>query len=202
LFVTLLDDVVLGVSLAISAGSAVVLFTFLIKYRTLTSDSTKSTQLAKNIWDAMNSRLSVMDTRIIDMMAKVEIYSAQSASRTPKQAASTQTRSVQPPSQSPPSVDLRVPSQTSQASQVQPSQILQVTSTSDHSRDVEGLILRSLADGPRTSNDIKQVIDKSREHTARLMKILFGKGLVVRNDRNKPYVYEITEAGRRYLEGN
>jgi hypothetical protein len=202
LFVTLLDDAVLGVSLAISAGSAVVLFTFLIKYRTLTSDAIKSTQLAKNIYDAMNSRFSVMDTRIIDMMAKVEIYSAQSASRTPRQAASTQTRTVQAPSQPPSSVNLSPPSQTSQVSQPVASQTSQVTSGSDHTRDVEGQILRSLADGPKTSNDIKAVIDKSREHTARLMKILYGKGLVVRNDRNKPYVYEITDAGRRYLEGN
>jgi predicted transcriptional regulator len=31
------------------------------------------------------------------------------------------------------------------------------------------------------------------------MKLLYERGLVVRNDRNKPYVYEITEAGRNQL---
>ena len=77
-----------------------------------------------------------------------------------------------------------------------------VTSGTEHTLEVETQILRALADGPKTSNDIKQVIAKSREHTARLMKILFEKGLVVRNDRNKPYVYEITDGGRRYLEGS
>lgn len=31
------------------------------------------------------------------------------------------------------------------------------------------------------------------------MKGLFDRGLVVRNDRNKPYVYEITDAGKSYV---
>ena len=44
-------------AVAISAGCVVVLFTFLMRYRKLTSDANKSSQLAKNIWDAMNSRL-------------------------------------------------------------------------------------------------------------------------------------------------
>ena len=34
------------------------------------------------------------------------------------------------------------------------------------------------------------------------MKQLYTRGLVVRNDRNKPYVYEVTEAGRRYLSNS
>jgi predicted transcriptional regulator len=46
---------------------------------------------------------------------------------------------------------------------------------------------------------MRTLIDRSREHTSRLMKALFDRGFVVRNDRNKPFVYEITEAGRRYL---
>jgi predicted transcriptional regulator len=54
-------------------------------------------------------------------------------------------------------------------------------------------------EGPKTSNQIRDIIDMTREHTGRLMKLLFTRGLVVRNDQNKPYVYEVTEAGRRYV---
>ena len=62
-------------------------------------------------------------------------------------------------------------------------------------------ILGVLADGPKTSNQVMMAIDKSREHTSRLMNSLFKKGFVVRNDLNKPYVYVLTDAGRAYLRG-
>jgi len=65
----------------------------------------------------------------------------------------------------------------------------------------DAAILRALIDGPRTSNTIKDVLKVSREHNARLLKSLYDRGLVVRNDEHKPYVYEITEAGRRFLVG-
>ena len=196
---SLLDDSVLVFSVAVSAGCVVVLFAFLSRYRKLTAEATKSAQLAKNIWDAMNSRLAVMDARIIDMMAKVEIYSAQSSRKSTVRPPAAQETRTQPPGPQVPQAYLRTPLQTSQVSQ---RRAPEVTSPSDHTREVDIQILHSLAEGPRTSRDIKEVINKSREHTARLMKILYGKGLVVRNDRNKPYVYEITDAGRRYLEGN
>ncbi|MDA4123548.1 MAG: replication-relaxation family protein, partial [Thaumarchaeota archaeon] len=61
--------------------------------------------------------------------------------------------------------------------------------------------LQALLQGPKTSNQIMVVIDRSREHTGRVMKILYEKGLVTRNtDRTRPFVYQVTESGRRYLE--
>jgi biotin operon repressor len=65
--------------------------------------------------------------------------------------------------------------------------------------ETEAKVLLLLAKGPRTSAQIKDEVGRSREHTARLMKALFERGLVVRNDRNKPYVYEITESGKSYV---
>jgi predicted transcriptional regulator len=56
-----------------------------------------------------------------------------------------------------------------------------------------------LSEKPRTSVEIRQRFNVSREHSARLLKGLFDRGLVVRNDSGKPFVYEITEAGRHYL---
>ncbi len=196
---SLLDDSVLAFSFAISAGCVVVLFTFLMRYRKLTSDANKSSQLAKNIWDAMNSRLQVMDARIIDMMAKVEISSTQSALDRRARPVVPQRR-LQPTGPQPPQVDVRP---VSQASQPQTSQVPPVVRVGPEARDeMETQILRSLVGGPQTSNQIKAIINRSREHTARLMKILYDRGLVIRNDRNRPYVYEITDGGRRYLEGN
>ena len=140
-----------------------------------------------------------MDARIIDMMAKVEIYSTQSAlDRRARPVVPDKTPPAHGPP--PPQVDVRP---VSQASQPQTSQVPPVVRVGPEARDeMETQILRSLVGGPQTSNQIKAIINRSREHTARLMKILYDRGLVIRNDRNRPYVYEITDGGRRYLEGN
>jgi predicted transcriptional regulator len=169
----LTDDLVIAAAAAVTTATLVVLSVTLIRYRTVVSDAGKSAQLAKNLWDAMNSRLSVQDTRIIDLMAKVEVYSVRKAPGAAK-------------SQSAPVTEL-------------PSSAAPVSDQG--TQETESKILTALASGPKSSSDIRVIIDMSREHTARLMKIMYERGLVVRNDRNKPYVYEITEAGRRYLSG-
>src|ERR1022692_2779389 len=71
----LLDDVIVGLGAAVTTASLVVLATLLARYRVLVRDASKSTDLAKNLWDAMNARLITQDTRIVDVMAKVEVYS-------------------------------------------------------------------------------------------------------------------------------
>jgi len=69
--------------------------------------------------------------------------------------------------------------------------------------DTEAKVLRLLAKGPRTSAQIKDEVSRSREHTARLMKGLFERGLVVRNDRNNPMSMRLRRAEdlRRKLIG-
>jgi hypothetical protein len=189
----LLDDVIVGLGAAATAASLIVLATFLSKYRVLVRDATKSTDLAKNLWDAMNARLITQDTRIVDLMAKVEVYSVRNSAKFTSPAAGL------PAARDASQVMSRV-------DQVSSQQISQPSSPSGQperrSEDTEMDILRALMGGPKTSGQIRGIIGKSREHTGRLMKALFGRGLVVRNDQNKPYVYEVTEAGRRYLSGS
>jgi predicted transcriptional regulator len=50
-----------------------------------------------------------------------------------------------------------------------------------------------------TSRDIQITIGRSREHTSRLMKRLFEEGLVQRNNKTKPFTYQITEKGKARL---
>lgn len=64
---------------------------------------------------------------------------------------------------------------------------------------VEKGIIGMLSERARTSVEIRQQFGISREHAARLLKGLFDRGLVVRNDLRKPFVYEITETGRRMV---
>lgn len=56
-----------------------------------------------------------------------------------------------------------------------------------------------LARNAMSTIEIMRALDRSREHTARLMKGLFDRGLVIRDDSKKPFVYTLTQEGQRYL---
>jgi hypothetical protein len=53
-----------------------------------------------------------------------------------------------------------------------------------------------------TASEVERQIGRTREHTARLMNLLFVQGLVARDAGARPYVYSITEAGERFLESS
>ena len=185
---TLLDDFVVAGGATVITSASIVLGLFLIRYRQMVAESTKSTELAKSVYDSMNSRLAVMDARIIDLMVKVDVYSTKQGVN----SIEVPLKSMGPPQE--------IVSQN-------PEPRIQREYTNRllggvGNPDTERQILTLLVGGSRTSNQINLVVGKSREHMGRLMKGLFERGLVVRNDRNKPYVYEITEAGRRYLTGS
>lgn len=60
-------------------------------------------------------------------------------------------------------------------------------------------ILRML-EVPLTSSEIQRKINKSREHTSRLLKRLYSENIVMRDESVRPYKYKITDEGRRLLE--
>jgi biotin operon repressor len=183
----LLDDYVLAASAAVITAVAVVLGTLLWRYRNLVNEADKSSRLAKDVWDSVNSRFSVVDARIIDLMAKTEVLVSRSG-------VGGVTSHAPPPE--------RTPSVVATASRpLEAAQVPQrdVNLGVGEGTETEARVLHLLAEGPMSSAQIKEALGRSREHTARLMKGLFDRGLVMRNDRNKPYVYEITESGRSYV---
>ena len=56
-----------------------------------------------------------------------------------------------------------------------------------------------LSESPKNTRQLTDAIGLSREHTARLMKELFEAGFVSRSDATKPFVYQLTDQGRRRL---
>jgi predicted transcriptional regulator len=53
---------------------------------------------------------------------------------------------------------------------------------------------------PLTSREIQRRINKSREHTSRLLKKLYSENIVIRDGSNRPFKYKITNEGRKLLE--
>lgn len=184
----LLDDYVIAASAGVMAASVVILASFLIRYRKLVEEAEKSTNLAKDVWSSMNSRFSVVDTRIVDLMVRTEVLS----SKLGVSSAPAQTRPVSSSVTTPAAQPSRAPQAVDTGSTA-------VVVAAGEGTETEARVLHLLVGGPKTSAEIKEQVGRSREHTARLMKAMFERGLVVRNDRHKPYVYEITDAGRSYM---
>jgi predicted transcriptional regulator len=53
---------------------------------------------------------------------------------------------------------------------------------------------------PLTSREIQRRINKSREHTSRLLKKLYSENRVMRDGNSRPFKYKITNEGRKLLE--
>jgi len=180
-------DYVLAASAAVIVAAVIILASLLSRYNQLVREVDRSNRLAKDIWDSANSRFSVVDARIIDLMAKTDVLSSRlvvGAPITPQSSNNVAPSNMQSKTGKP-------------AETIAIAQVQQPVPASEGT-ETEVKVLRFLAQGPRSSADIKAQLGRSREHTARLMKSLFDRGLVVRNDRNKPYVYEITDSGKSY----
>jgi len=62
-------------------------------------------------------------------------------------------------------------------------------------------VLQILAkEGPKPAPELKTIIGRTREHTARLMKKLFNEGYVERDVRKIPFTYNISEKIRKPVE--
>jgi CTP-dependent riboflavin kinase len=58
----------------------------------------------------------------------------------------------------------------------------------------------SMLEVPLTSREIQRKINKSREHTSRLLKKLYSENIVMRDGSTRPFKYKITNEGRKLLE--
>lgn len=193
-----LIDYLLAFSTAIIALSAIVLGSFLWRYQQLGRELDTSSRLAKDVWDSVNSRFSVMDSRLIDLMAKTEVlYSKASSPQAAMQGPQPKRVTSRPASQEP-ALESPVPGSTRLTTAAFKPQV-KVDTT--EGTETEQRILLFLVQRPKTSAEIVDEVGLTREHTGRLMKSLFLRGLVTRNEENKPYVYELTEAGRATLPG-
>jgi predicted transcriptional regulator len=63
-----------------------------------------------------------------------------------------------------------------------------------------GVVLKLLNDKPMNTTQIQSKVKRSREHTSRFMKKLFLQGLVSRDMNTKPFLYTLTDEGRKQLK--
>jgi len=202
----LADDLVTAVLLASAAFFVALAFGLLIRYRQLSQKITASSDLGRDLWQALEQRMRKQDERILDVMGRLEVIQSRVLAAPPQPPASPSsmpTPVAQPPPPqevvtdvmpAAPPVQQPESQQESHASQ-SPTRMVRLDETQ---LKVVGL----LAESPKNTRQLTDTIGMSREHTARLMKVLFQAGLVTRNDTTKPFVYQLTDQGRRYLPAN
>ncbi len=190
-----MDDYVTIVLLMSSAFFVALSFGLLLRYRQVSQKISASSDLGKDLWQALEQRMKKQDERILDMMGKFEVVQSRSmvtpvifapvspAHPQPVQQAVTPTAEKQS--------DVAELRRVAPQSKSQP--VLDVT---------QKAAINLLNERPRSTIEIKEALRRSREHTARLMKNLFDRGLVIRDDSKKPFVYQLTDAGRRYLSAS
>ncbi len=170
------------------SGFFVVLsFVLLVRYRQISQRISTSSDLGHDLWQALDSRLRKQDERILDMMGRFEVIQSRVVGKEPAKSFVTPVAVEEAPvlrEGRPPSAPVIAP---------------KTPAPHDQGDNIARVVLRLLAERPRTSVEIKGLVGKSREHSARLMKNLFERGLVVRDDSKRPFVYQLTDDGRRYL---
>ena len=187
-------DLITYFAAGLSGFFVVLSWVLLSRYRDLTVKVTESTELGRDIWNALDSRLRKQDERILDVVTKFAVYESRLAEAQVLTAAKERTllRTTKAEMQPQPEAEPRE----EQREEMEPT-----APTKEGLEPTERVVLQLLLERPRTSIEIKTLVKKSREHSARLMKTLFERRLVSRADQKKPFVYELTEEGRRYLSG-
>jgi len=210
----LVDDLVTLALLASACFFVALSVGLLVRYRQVSQTINASSDTGRDLWTALEQRMKKQDERIIDMMGRLEVVQSrimtaavaevppQSPPPGPTQEKLTQSEDKVNAVMSPTSETQRPQTATSQPE----SQAGSLESREPRSPPSLGpldetqlAVIRLLAEGQKNTRQLTDALQRSREHTARLMKGLFELGLVQRNNATKPFVYQLTDEGRRHL---
>ena len=200
----LLDDAVTLTLLTAASFFVALSIGLLLRYRQVSERINASSDLGHDLWSALEQRMKKQDERILDMYGRLEVVQSRVLAATaPREPAAvppmpTLTPPPTPQQEKPEPVTERTPV-TQQSEPVMESQVSQPLGTNHQLDETQLAAVRLLAESPKNTRQITDALKKSREHTARVMKELFERGLVRRNDTTKPFVYQLTDLGKRYL---
>ncbi|HUK79709.1 MAG TPA: winged helix-turn-helix domain-containing protein [Nitrososphaerales archaeon] len=200
----LVDDLVTAILLATAVFFVVLAFGLLVRYRQVSQRITSSSDLGRDLWQALEQRMKKQDERILDVMGRLEVVQSRVLASAAAQASASPSSTPAPaPQPQPPQeivTNVTPPTPLAQQPESQPESQASHTLGREVQLDETQLkVIGLLAEGPKNTRQLTDAIGLSREHTARLMKELFDGGIVTRSDATKPFVYQLTDQGRRHL---
>jgi len=203
----LLDDLVTLALLVAAAFFVALGFGLLLRYRQVSQKVNASSDLGRDLWSALEQRMKKQDERILDMYGRLEVIQSRvlAATAPHESPAIPPMPALTPPpapqGEKPEPVTQPNPA-TQQLEHVMESRVSQPPTSEIQLDETQLTAVRLLAEGPKNTRQITDALKKSREHTARVMKELFDRGLVQRSATTKPFVYQLTDEGKRYLPGS
>lgn len=203
----LVDDSVTIALLASSAFFVALSIGLLLRYRQVSQRISASSDLGHDLWSALEQRMKKQDERILDMMGRLEVVQSRVMAAAAVHIPTTLsplpplTPAAEPAEEKQDDVTGLIPSAQHPESQPE-SQESQASLKPLELDETQIAALKLLDETPRNTRQLTDIMKKSREHTARVMKELFEMGLVRRNDATKPFVYQLTDAGRSFLSSS
>jgi hypothetical protein len=191
-----MDDLVTYALLASSFFFAAISVGLLFRYRQVSQRISASSDLGRDLWQALEQRMKKQDERILDMMGRFEVLQARALA--PPTAFVPPAPLISPPPAQPVAQPEEETRDVTELHHVAPQPKSQPESPIELDK-TQVSALKLLSQKPMSTIEIKKALDLSREHTARFMKGLFDKGLVNRDDSEKPFVYRLTDEGKKYL---
>ena len=200
-----MDDLTTYALLATSFFFVALSFGLLVRYRQISERINASADLGHDLWQSLEQRLKKQDERILDMMGRLEVIQSRVLAATTNTPSA---RAALPPTQtmSSPAAVSETKSGIAEAIPVarqfesQESQAPPGPSEIEVKLDETQLVaLKLLGESPKDTRQLTDSLHLSREHTARVMKGLFERGLVKRDDSSKPFVYQLTDQGKHFL---
>ncbi|MEM3383565.1 MAG: winged helix-turn-helix domain-containing protein [Nitrososphaerales archaeon] len=202
-----LEDVVIITIASITIfTSIIVLFRYLPEIRKFTKEQKEASEIVKGVISELNNRLDLQDQKILDQQVRLDVLELKldhlSKALGKEGKEEVKPRGVQDTERILEEVkgllkDLSKSEEPSKRFELK--NFIKKTGELKELSPTEELVLKLLKEGEQTPKQIQQKINKSREHTARLMKRLFELGYVTREDQKKPYVYKITEKGESLI---
>ncbi|HXW36716.1 MAG TPA: MarR family transcriptional regulator [Nitrososphaerales archaeon] len=187
-----MTDYVTLASAGVLVFFSVLAIALLARYRDVSQRISESSDLGKDLWMTLESRLRSQDERIVDIMTRLDVIQ----SRVLQSSVPSARREISVGSQR--VVGARfVP--VARVEKTEPGVgLLQGGESLDRT---ELSLLRALSTGPRTSPELAKGLGVTREHVSRVLKDLHARGFLIRDSSEKPFVYELSEEGKKLVSG-
>jgi len=163
----------------------IILSYYLNRIRILNTKIKDSSDVGEKIIIELKHRLSSQDQKIVDLEVNIDIIELK-INRFQNQ------NIVQPYIKS--KIINKNDYMNNVVSPIQKSQnITKITETKER-------ILNSLKQRDYTAIELQNLINKTREHTSRILKELYVNGYIMRKENNRPYIYQLRKKDIRQFE--
>lgn len=143
----------------------------------------ESSEIIENIISELRNRMNNQDKKIMDQQVKLEIMELRLA------------RFLQQPLSNILQTKVK-----ETLEHVEPKRQYEKPKLEAKMTETERIVLSHLSEREYTAVELQGIINKTREHTARILNKLFKEGYIKRDDRKKPYIYRIVKTAESSVE--